>query len=120
MPITVLCQRLIDYGLLVGNVVLAQRKPFHSVPEHPRQHHKVRQGLHGAGTNVLPVVVLRETRELLLIVRLVGLEGGWKGGRVREDNIIKARRKTAIDTQDLGLNRILNIYNAIGGRKGSR
>lgn len=82
---TVLRQRLIDYGLLVGNVVLAQCKPLHSVPNNPRQHHEVRQGLDGAGTDVLPVVVLGETRKLLLVVRLVGLKGGWKGGRVRED-----------------------------------
>ena len=80
MPMTVLCQRLIDNGLLVGNVMLTQCKPFHSIPDHPRQHHDVRQGLDGAGTDVLPVVVLGETRKLLLVVGLVGLEGEWKGG----------------------------------------
>ena len=83
----VLRQRLIDNRLLVSNVVLAQRKPLHSVAHHARQHHQVRQGLDGTGADVLPVVVLGEARELLLVVRLKetregreGREGGREGG----------------------------------------
>jgi len=47
----------------------------------------VRQGLDGTGADVLPVVVLGEARELLLVVRLKetregreGREGGREGG----------------------------------------
>lgn len=74
-------QRLINNRLLVGNVVLPQRKPFHGVAHHPRQHHEVRQGLDGTWADVLPVVVLGETRELLLVVRLEEGKGARKGGR---------------------------------------